>query len=584
MVGKVAELENVFSREQQAEAIVRKYSTSNNQRQEWLGAQREKRNFLFATDTRHTSAGRLPWKNSTTTPKLTQIRDNLHANYMAALFPNDDWAKWEGYSQDDDTQDKAEAIQGYMSNKLREGKFMSVVSKAVYDYIDYGIAIGDAEYIDETREDSITGEEIPGFKGPRAKRISPLDIVFNPACENFGDSYKIMRSIKTFGELEADAQDMPDKQHYLDALKKAREVRSAAANGAYSSEDFDKAAGFSVDGFGSLQEYFQSPYVEILEFEGDLHDPVTDRLERNQVITVIDRSYVIRRGIIPSWLGKGNKVMVGWRERPDNLYAMGPLDNLVGMQYRIDHLENLKADVFDLIAYPPLVIKGEVEPFEWMPNSEIHITDPEGSVEMLRPDTTALNADFQIDRLEQKMEDMVGAPKQAMGIRTPGEKTAHEVQTLENAAGRIFNEKVRNFEINFVEPLLNSMLEMSRRNLDTADVIRVMDDDIGVTKFLTITKEDITAKGTIRPVGARHFAARAQMMQNLTGIFNSPVGQVIAPHLSPKQLAKMMEELIGVEKFQLIRDNVAVFENAETQKLAEQTQEDAEVESITPTE
>ena len=47
----------------------------------------------------------------------------------------------------------------------------------------------------------------------------------------------------------------------------------------------------------------------------------------------------------------------GWRPRPDNLYAMGPLDNLVGMQYRIDHLENLKSDVFDQIAYPILKIR-----------------------------------------------------------------------------------------------------------------------------------------------------------------------------------------------------------------------------------
>jgi hypothetical protein len=27
---------------------------------------------------------------------------------------------------------------------------------------------------------------------------------------------------------------------------------------------------------------------------------------------------------------------------------MGPLDNLVGLQYRIDHLENAKADALDL--------------------------------------------------------------------------------------------------------------------------------------------------------------------------------------------------------------------------------------------
>lgn len=584
MSGKVAELENILRRDQLATTIVELYSDSNNQRQEWLTENRELRNFLFATDTTKTQNKSLPWKNSTTIPKLTQIRDNLHANYMAALFPNDDWLRWEGYSKDDDTKDKAEAIEGYMSNKLRESNFITTISQAIYDYIDFGNAIGDVEYVRETRYDALTGEEIPGYIGPRAIRVSPLDHVFNPAAANYRDTYKITRSIKTFGELKADAEDMPDNEHYLAAVSKAEEVRSSAINGHYSAEDFDKANGFSVDGFGSLQSYFQSPYVEVMEFEGDIHDPASGKLMRNQVITIIDRSHVIRQTTIPSWLGKGSKVHVGWRLRPDNLYAMGPLHNLVGMQYRIDHLENLKADVFDLIAYPPLKIRGEVEAFEWAPGSEIHLDDDGSDVEMMSPDTTALNADLQIDRLQSQMEEMSGAPKQAMGIRTPGEKTAHEVQTLENAAGRIFQEKVRNFEINFLEPLLNSMLEVSRRNLDTADVVRVMDDDLGVSKFLSISKEDITAKGVVRPIGARHFAARAQLVQNITGIFGSPLGQFIGPHVSSKQMAKLVEDVLGLQKFQLIRDNVAVFEGAETQRLANQTQEDMEVEQLTPTE
>lgn len=56
----------------------------------------ELRNYIFATDTTTTSNNSLPWRNRTTIPKLTQIRDNLHANYMDALFPNDDWLSWEG--------------------------------------------------------------------------------------------------------------------------------------------------------------------------------------------------------------------------------------------------------------------------------------------------------------------------------------------------------------------------------------------------------------------------------------------------------------------------------------------------------
>ena len=110
-----------------------------------------------------------------------------------------------------------------------------------------------------------------------------------------------------------------------------------------------------------------------------------------------------------------------------------------------------------------------------------------------------------------------------------------------------------------------------------------MDDDLGISRFITITKEDITAKGKLRPIGARHFAARAQLVQNLTGIFNTQLGVVIAPHISSKQLAKLVEEVLGLQRFQLVQDNIAIFEQAETQRLLNQTQEDLEVEQMTPT-
>src|SRR5690606_40088941 len=55
----------------------------------------ELRNYIFATDTQTTTAGSLPWKNSVHIPKLCQIRDNLQANYMATLFPNDRAIRWE---------------------------------------------------------------------------------------------------------------------------------------------------------------------------------------------------------------------------------------------------------------------------------------------------------------------------------------------------------------------------------------------------------------------------------------------------------------------------------------------------------
>ena len=180
------------------------------------------------------------------------------------------------------------------------------------------------------------------------------------------------------------------------------------------------------------------------------------------------------------------------------------------------------------------------------------------------------------------MEEYAGAPKQAMGIRTPGEKTAFEVQTLENRSGRIFQEKTTNFEINLLEPALNGMLEMARRNMNVSDVVRVMDDDLGVEQFMTITKEDITAKGKLRPIGARHFAQQAQLVQNLVQLSNTPIWQETAAHRSSKELSKMIEDVLGLNRFQLYKDNAAIFEQAETQRLVNQVQEDLEVEQATP--
>ena len=287
----------------------------------------------------------------------------------------------------------------------------------------------------------------------------------------------------------------------------------------------------------------------------------------------------LRKVDMPTWLKTAPISHVGWRLRPDNLWAMGPLENLVGMQYRIDHLENSSADALDLAINPPIVIAGEVEEFEYGPNSEIHL-DEGGSVSELGKNLSAvITADNDIAGLERRMETFAGAPSEAMGVRTAGEKTAFEVQQLQNAAGRIFQEKITSFETELLEPLLNSMLETSVRNLQLVDTIRSVDKDTGVVEFTEITKADIQANGVIRPVGARHFAAQAQLMQNLTQLYGSPVGQMVAPHTSTKQLATVVEDLLGLDRYDLFKPNVAIEEQQETQGMVNQAQEDLAVQS-----
>lgn len=530
--------------------------------------------FLFATDTSTTSASALPWTHTTTTPKLTQIRDNLHANYQSSLFPNDKWLTWEAHSKESAKRDKREAITSYMDNKARIGGLRKTVSDLLYDYIDRGSAFCAPTFEARYKEEEVSLERTSGFVGPKATRISPEDIVFDPTASDFNYTNKIVRSLHSIGSIHKMAKVSSDAAGWQKALdKRNSSIRTGAG---LSSEDWNKAEQYSVDGFGSLSEYYKSETVEVLEFYGDIYDPYTGELREGRMITVMDRTTVVRDVQIPTYDGVAAIRMVSWRKRPGNLWGMGPLDNLVGMQYMLDHYVNMCSNAYDLKVMAPKKVIGDVEAFNWEPNATIHMDEGGDVQEMGQNFGDVESLQGWISQIESRMELYAGAPREAMGVRTPGEKTAFEVQALENAAGRIFMEKIVQFEL-FLEEILNDMLEISHRNMDKADVIKVLDNDIGVASFKTITKDDITGNGILRPVGARHFAHKAQELQNMVGIFNSPIGSLVAPHTSAIEMTKFISDVVDLRGYSMFSPNVAVMERQETDSLVAQSVEDNEV-------
>lgn len=548
----------------------------NDARNEWRESTQELRQYLFATDSRATSNSRLPWKNSTVTPKLTQLRDNLHANYLAALFPSETWFTWEAVDKNEELYSKRRAIVNYLKQKLKASNFQLLVSQLIYDYIDFGNVFVTYDYVRDI-VDGAEGQIVSKYVGPKAYRINPNDIVFNPVSESFSKTPVIRRMLKSMGDLMTDLETKPALNYNPQTVKKALEFRQNYRD----DPEFKKEINLSIDGFGSLDEYLDSDMVELLEFWGDIYDPDTKTMLRNQLITVIDRKWILRNQRNPLWTGNKPIHHCGWRLRTDNLWAQGPLDQLVGMQYRIDHLENLKSDVFDLIAYPVIKVKGStVEEFEYEPGATVFVGD-EGDVEFLRPDATVLQADLQIRELMNRMEELAGTPREAMGIRTPGEKTKYEVQRLENASGRIFQSKVSWFERNILEPLLNGMLAEAVRNFEGVERIRTLDEDFGTETFVEITKDDLMAAGKIYPVGARHFAEQAKFVQELTQTMAAVQAMPgIAAHMSGKAVAKALEENLGLAAYNIVKDNAAIFEQAETQRLLNQTQEDVQTEAM----
>ena len=565
MTGKVLELHNVIQPDQLATRITERWVEWDLLRQIKKNDWEEIRRYVYATDTTQTTNAQLPWKNKTTVPKLCQIRDNLYANYTATMFPQKQWLIWEANEKDANSAMKRDAITNYMAWVVDQPWFKVEVDKLILDYIDFGNAFVTVDWLDN-RMQTKDKTQI-GYVGPVLKRISPLDMIMNPTAENFVQSPKIIRSIISMGELAKLLNSMTNddnRKEYEELYAYLKNIRYHARS--FQGDWIQRDHLYSIDGFSSFRAYLLSDFVEVLTFYGDYYDYVNDVFEENRVITVVDRHKLINNKPNPSFFGYPPIYHSPWRKKQENLWGMGPLDNLVGMQYRLDHIENMGADIWDFCAFPVQKIKGFVQDYTWQPGEKIFLEE-EGDVDVVVPEVNVLQSDMKIERLEKLMEEMAGAPREAMGFRTPGEKTKYEVQSLENAASRLFQNKIKQFEEQIIEPALNAMLELARRNMVGATTIKVFDDDLKIATFQDLTVEDITGVGRIVPVAARHFSEYQQLVQNMTNLAASQLWPMVQPHFSGFRFAKLLENVFDISQYNLVSKDIALVEQAEAQQL-----------------
>lgn len=538
--------------------------------------------YLYATSTETTGNNANGHNHTTHRPKLTQIYDNLKANYVQGLMPNDHWFEFEGEDEEAVSKEVKNGVESYLRTKHRLSGFRQTAIALVDDWIS-GDAFAQTIYVNEKHTMPNTGEEIQGYKGPKTLVISPKDIVFNPFAKSFKKSPKIIRTVKTLGEALRDIEERPDLAYQMEVWDKVISIRSAARS--MKAEDIDKYQQAELDGFGSYANYITGNEIEFLEFYGDIYDIDNNKLLKNHCITIVDRQFVIRSQPTDTWNGSPMIFHARYRRRKNNLWGMGALENLLGMQYYINHLENAKADAFDDMLVPDRVISGDVE--EEITGSKGEITyyiASGGDVKNLSPDSTVLNADFKINEIEEKMELYAGAPREGVGIRTPGEKTKFEVSQLANDRNRFFQHNMNEFEQEILEDIINAEVYLARNYLLSAkDTIRTEDSDTGIKLFKQIGKEDLTANGKLVPKGARHFSRKQQLAQNLLQLQTIVLSAdpLMQTHFPSLKLAKLWEEILEFEEFNLIQPYGRVPEQLQIGRLQAAAQSTIDQENMT---
>ena len=553
------------------------WSRYNSERRNALTLNEEARKFTYATDVDATSAADLPHKNRTHQPKLTQIADTLKSQYFEASLSMPDFFKFPPPQRVN--ADIATAMEKWVRVKLEQRKFRETTGRQlINDYVDYGNCFVTVDYVIERDNQGRIR-----YKGPAWHRISPMNIVFNPR-EDFKKSLKIEKRLFHISDIKEFDLSFPNSGFKQNIINKA--IKSRNPEGLDDWVEVVKNRGINMDGYGGFDQYFKQDMAEVLIYRGDVFNPTTGETQRNRVVYVMDKVHVIRNepSIAPS--GFDGIHHAGWRIRPDNTWAQGPLDNIVGMQYRIDHLENLKADIFDIIAQPVIFVKGDdvMEPAEGYRPGAVYYGGIDSDVRMLVPDSTALNADNQIANYHRVMEDMAGAPPESRGIRTPGEKTAFEVSKLNENATMMFVDKARIFE-RMLETMLKETFELMLINFDVEEYTEIFEGSTEADALEALSLENTLQRGEFTAIGARHWTRRNRETLEMQNFMQGPLKDPkVRAHVDGAKLASFWERKLNIEDEGIVEDYAGVKEDVRLQAIAQEEakniQEENEAEPI----
>lgn len=554
-----------------ASNISAKWQQWNNAKAQWEEKYRRVLQYLYSvtTDTIYGQAS-APWAANVHIPKLTQLRDVLITYELESIFSLKDYFRFDGFTEDANTKANRELVRDMLKTIIDDGQFREKIERLCTDYIDAGNSFAIPVWDTRTTTDPVSGINSIEWEGPVATRINPLDIVFDPTAASFRDTPKIIRTVLSIGEVALMAESDPVmKKAFNTAMDRRKQVMTAMTNG-----DTIKGDQLTIAGFGNLSSYYSSDVVELLTFYGNLYDVERNELHKNTKIVVMDRSVVLKEEPMDDLCGYDYIFHAGFRDRKDNLWSMGPLDNLLGMQARIDFLENKRSDCYDATVNPIKFIRGNIDlPDSLGPGDEIH-GDVDTDVKYLAPDTSILTADGQIANYMGLMEEFAGSPKEVLGFRTPGEKTMFEVNQLMTAATRFFHRQIRKFEVEMLEPLMNAMFKMYlKRKQGQKITVKYWDSENEYYTFKEIKTDDINALGKIIVIGSEVAQDKAQMAQALQMLGQNPLflDEAVRNNFSPAVLGEIFAYVTGLDRFaDLLKKNQRLYEITEQQKAVEQ--------------
>ena len=553
-----------------AQFITNLWTQWDNARAPAISKWREVEAYRYATDTTSLPNAKGAFTHSTHTPVVAAIGQDLEAILLQVVMPHEDWFTFEPMDAQAASREQKSILVSYLKNRHALNGYADEIAKIRSDFITYGVCFSQVYHANER------DGEIQGYVGPKVKRVSPYDIVFDPTAVSFEKTPKIIREIITLGELyrrgESGDLDLPTVTRLLEERSNSASVDAGE----------EKNEQYVPLGFGTYQQYLTSGFVELLWFYGDVFDAENIKLHKSRCVVVADDSEVLLDKPIGTMSGSPHIYQSVWQKLPDNLWGMGPLENIIGLNYQVNHRENAKSEALDRLIYPDKVYQGDVEEMYDDETGQVTYLAPEGGgVQDLAINTQFFSFDLHIDRLTHSARSAARLPSDLTGFRSQGEKTLGEVTALTEGGMRGFVDKAADLERSSLENHLKAEVELAYEHF--GESIKVPNkSEAGFIEMLNITKEDLLVNGLLVPKGAKRFARKNQLLASLTQLSATPLMQLAGIHFSGKGASRLIEELLEVEDTGLFEEYAQVLEQGEAQQMASQVEQSNAAQATQP--
>jgi len=555
---------------EKAEFVTRLWTEWDAARDPAISKWREIEAYRYATDTNSLPNAKGAFTHSTHMPVAAAIAQDLEAILLQVVMPHEDWFTFEPMDALAARKDQRKTIVSYLKNRHALNGYTDEVAKLRSDLVTYGNCFSQVFHANESR-----GEQ-GGYVGPRVRRISPYDIAFDPTAVDFSCTPKVIREIITLGELKRRGDAGLLDSETVDKLLHGR------GNFANSDAGEDKNEQYVPLGFGTYQQYIQSGFIELLWFYGDVYDQENIELHESQIVVVADSEEVLLEDTIKTSTGKPHIFQSVWQKLPDNLWGQGPLENIIGLNYQVNHRENAKSEALDRLIYPDKIYQGDVEEMYDDETGQMTYLAPEGGgVQELAINTQFFSFDLHIDRLQHSARAAARLPSDLTGFRSQGEKTLGEVTALTEGGMRGFIDKAADFERSSLEKHLGAEIELAYDNFGSAFKVPNKNEG-GFIEMLNVTKEDLAVNGVLIPRGAKRFARKNQMLSTLTQLSATPLAQVISLHTSGKGATELVNELLETHDTGLFEEFAQILEQGEAQQIMNQVEQSNAMQASQP--